>query len=327
MCLQMEKALIPSYLQSYADLVTPHSATRAGFLELVLEKNRRSTPYVAQAKALRAKAKQLPSARSLLTATDLEAPLLAAAGISIKASGHLTVQDRTDAIDALVTNFLEPEGADWVDELVFRFLLTRGDTLGGEMRNVIGTLGNRKLARAIIANLELSNRPFHWRHNQLKKWAIGEAQNAGIENDLNGLKWETNGHTRTLLFNLTPPKFTKNIDLCLVNIDPTKYSKVKDARAALANPEVYVAFGELKSGFDPAGADEHWKTAQTALIRIRDNYSSLTHPPATFFVGAAIVSGMAEDIWNQLNNGTLDFGANLTNDTQLAGLCEWLTNL
>ncbi len=266
----MEKALIPSFLKSQADLVTPHSAVRAGFLELVLEKNRRATPHIAQAKDLRSRAKLLPSARALLTAQDLEAALLAASGISDKASKHLTHQDRIDAIDALVTNFLEPQGAEWADELVFRFLLIRGDTLGGEMRNVIGALGNKKLARAIIANLELSGRPFSWHHAKLKKWSLGDSQNADIENELNGLSWETNSLPRTLLFNLSPPKFTKNIDLCLVESDPSKFANAKESRAALGDPKIYLAFGELKSGFDPAGADEHWKTAQTALIRIRE---------------------------------------------------------
>ena len=28
-------------------------------------------------------------------------------------------------------------------------------------------------------------------------------------------------------------------------------------------------FGELKGGIDPAGADEHWKTGNSALVRIR----------------------------------------------------------
>ncbi len=300
----MEKTLIPSFLQSQANLVTSHDATRAGFLELVLEKNRRATPYVAQAKALRASAQLLPSARALLTATALEPALLAASGISDKASKHLNHQDRIDAIDALVTNFLEPEGAKWVDELVYRFLLTRGDTLGGEMRNAIGTLGNRKLARAIIAVLENSGRSFKWYHGKLKKWAVGDSDNAGIENDLTALQWETNDKPRTLLFNLTPPKFTKNIDLCLVNIDLSSVSTTKAVRALLGAPESYLAFGELKGGFDPAGADEHWKTAQTALDRIRQNYRPLT--PATFFIGAAIVTGMAGDIWNQLESGTLE---------------------
>ena len=31
------------------------------------------------------------------------------------------------------------------------------------------------------------------------------------------------------------------------------------------NPKHYLACGELKGGIDPAGADEHWKTAGKAL--------------------------------------------------------------
>ena len=107
-------------------------------------------------------------------------------------------------------------------------------------------------------------------------------ENAGIEIDLNGLSWKTNEQPRTLLFNLTPPKFSKNIDLCLVALDAASFSTEKQMRAALVQPETYLAFGELKSGYDPAGADEHWKTAQSAIIRIRENYGALS--PATFLL-------------------------------------------
>ena len=36
-----------NHLQSSDDLVTTYEATRAGFVALALEKNRRATPYVA----------------------------------------------------------------------------------------------------------------------------------------------------------------------------------------------------------------------------------------------------------------------------------------
>src|SRR5215210_5013030 len=89
----------------------------------------------------------------------------------------------------------------------------------------------------------------------------------------------------------------------------------------------YVALGELKGGIDPAGADEHWKTARTALLRIREAFSSHGLAPASFFVGAAIVKGMAEEIWTQLENGALTNAANLTDANQVASLCRWLVNL
>lgn len=41
------------HLFSSDDLVTSYEAIRAGFISLALEKNRRATPFVAQARALK----------------------------------------------------------------------------------------------------------------------------------------------------------------------------------------------------------------------------------------------------------------------------------
>lgn len=76
--------------------------------------------------------------------------MLTAAGLSQKSLNYLTSEDKIDAISGLIKNFLEPAGANFVEELVFRFLLTRGDTLGGSMRNIGGALAQRKLTRAIL---------------------------------------------------------------------------------------------------------------------------------------------------------------------------------
>ncbi|MGH1393736.1 MAG: AvaI/BsoBI family type II restriction endonuclease [Trichormus sp.] len=46
------------HLQSSDDLVTTYEATRAGFIALALEKNRRATPYVAEARILQEAASQ-----------------------------------------------------------------------------------------------------------------------------------------------------------------------------------------------------------------------------------------------------------------------------
>ena len=317
---------MPPFLPNAAALVTTRAATRAGFVEVVIEKNRRATPYLDDARALRSLVLEKCAApRDLLNLQEGEKTLVVAAGVSDKAARHLDADDRREAVRVLVAEFLEPQGTNWVDELIYRFLLTRGDALGGEMRNVIGALGQRKLARALMAQLRLSDLEFHWQHAKLKQWSIGQSSDAGIENELNGLFWLRDNQARTLLFNLTPPGFSKNIDLCLVALNPTSFQNAKDLRTALKTPEIYLAFGELKSGFDPAGADEHWKTARSAFERIRQNYENLS--PATFFIGAAIVPNMANEIWAQLQNGTLSSAANLTDEMQLAGLCRWLVQL
>ena len=92
-------------------------------------------------------------------------------------------------------------------------------------------------------------------------------------------------------------------------------------------PERFIAFGELKGGIDPAGADEHWKTAQTALTRIKTAFANENLSPNLFFIGAVIVDSMAQEIWNQLEEGTLKNAANLTNPDQVASLANWLVDL
>ena len=86
-------------------------------------------------------------------------------------------------------------------------------------------------------------------------------------------------------------------------------------------------FGELKGGIDPAGADEHWKTGNTALGRIRTAFASEGINVHTSFVGAAIEKKMATEIYTQLLDHTLSFAINLTYDKQLTDYCEWLITL
>ena len=93
------------------------------------------------------------------------------------------------------------------------------------------------------------------------------------------------------------------------------------------NPAVYLALGELKGGIDPAGADEHWKTARTALTRIQASFSASNLFPKLFFVGAAIEKKMATEIWKLLEDDNLDNAANLTDENQVASVSSWLCNL
>ena len=111
-----------------------------------------------------------------------------------------------------------------------------------------------------------------------------------------------------------------NIDLCLFDYD---YRRLNTK--IYAQGEAYIALGELKGGIDPAGADEHWKTARTALGRIHSAFEN--YNPATFFIGAAIEKKMADEIWALLQKGTIDNAANLTDDTQIASITSWLCSL
>jgi type II restriction enzyme len=311
-----------NHLTNNIDLVTPYEKTRAGFVALAIERNRRATPFIDQARVLKTIANQALTPSDLINIVEIQPALLAAAGVSDKAAGHLLNQDKIEAIQGLIKEFLEPAGSDFVEELIYRFLLTRGDTLGGSMRNVGGVLAQRKLTRAIIATLSLAGISYHWLHSTAKTWIPMTAQDAGIELNLRGLSWSSGGKDRTILYNLTVPLVRSNIDVCVFNCD---YQQISPATYKI--PNLYIALGEIKGGIDPAGADEHWKTARTALHRIWTAFSQVGLSPHTFFIGAAIEKRMAEEIWNSLENGTLSNAANLTNDTQVDSLCHWLINL
>jgi hypothetical protein len=309
------------HLSGSSDLVTTYEEVRAGFVALALEKNRRATPFVEQARSLKAAASQAETPADLLNIESIQPALLTASGVSDKAINYLLPEDKIEAIQGLIAKYLEPAGPAFVEELVFRFLLTRGDTLGGSMRNIGGVMGERKLTRATLANLALAGIPYQWLHSDSKEWIIGKEEDADIELYLTALCWSFKGRDRTMIYNRTVPFIGKNIDLCLLDCNS------QELKTAFTTPARYIALGELKGGIDPAGADEHWKTARTSLTRIRKAFSDKGLSPYIFFVGAAIENSMAEEIWHQLEDRTLSNAANLTSVDQVASLCGWLCSL
>lgn len=310
------------HLKSSADLETSYEAVRAGFVALALEKNRRATPMVAEARALKATASAAKTPQDLLAFGDIQNALLTAAGISDKAAGHLRAPDKLEAINGLIQNFLEPAGTNFLEELIFRFLLTRGDALGGSMRNIGGFMAQKKLTRSIIAELNLGGRAYKWRNSDTNRWENLPEDDTDIETFLRGLYWGGPMGPRTLVYNVTVPFIGSNVDLCLFNRAPE--GSTKNMRE---DPATYIALGELKGGIDPAGADEHWKTACTAISRIREAFAKSNLTPHTFFIGAAIEKRMASEIWQLLENGELENAANLTSEDHITSITHWLCGL
>jgi len=135
------------------------------------------------------------------------------------------------------------------------------------------------------------------------------------------IKWQNGEYQRMLVHNVNVPGVSKNVDMVVFNKFTDKIDK-KSLDAILADQKNYVVMGELKGGIDPAGADEHWKTARAALDRIRATFKKVY----IAFVGGAIEKAMAEEIYTQFQSGLLDYAANLTNDNQLSSFCDWLVN-
>jgi len=314
------------HLTSYKSLITPYEEIRAGFIALALEKNRKATPYIEEAKVLKAIAKRAKKPRDLLSLNEIQSSLLTASGISNKARNHLNNEDKKEAILGLIENFLEASGHSFVDELVYRFLLTRGDSLGGSMRNLAGAIGEWKLKRMLISTLSVYGREFEYLDSKNKEW-LEPNNEPDLEKRIKGLHWVSDGKDRTLIYNLTVPTVKKNVDLCLFDCSKHEVIFGNNTNSAHHKPEKYLALGELKGGIDPAGADEHWKTANSALDRIRCCFAGKNCQPYIFFIGAAIEKAMAEEIYHQLENQILTNGANLTNEEQVISLCHWLINI
>jgi type II restriction enzyme len=62
------------------DLVTSYNETRAGFIAIALEKNRRAAPYIEEARVLQYRMSAIESPEELLDTHDIRNGLIAAAG-------------------------------------------------------------------------------------------------------------------------------------------------------------------------------------------------------------------------------------------------------
>ena len=240
---------------------------------------------------------------------NIESGLFTAAGLSDKALVYLNSEDKTQAMQRLIQEFLKPAGPKFVEELVFRFLLIRGDALGGSMRNFGGLLAQEKLTRVLLDSFNAGRYCL-----SLARWqelADGSGWRSKMRIRLEGyagIHWRHSGGDRTLVYNLTVPLVKNNVDLCLFNLSPEEV-----AQSRCCAVESYLALGELKGGIDPAGADEHWKTARTALGRIREAFSAGRLCATDVFSSPQPSKrSMAGEIWSALEVGVLSNAANLT---------------
>ena len=294
---------LPKHISQPDDLVTPHPRIREGFLRQALEKTRRVTPHVAEARRLSKALHSVERVEDLLQMPELGNHLVSAAGFSVEAEESFQACELDSAIKVPLEEVKSQSGNDFREEIVYRYLLTMGDALGGSMRNVTGAAAGVRFAEAIAAALRKKG----IRH-QIQRASSGKIQRIG---------WPT----RSLLFDRKPKLIDKNIDCILLDTGSTGKTEAQLLEAR----QSYIACGELKGGIDPAGADEHWKTATAALNRIRASFS--TRRPALFFLAAAIMPAMAKEIFRQLSNRDLSHAANLTDSNQLVDLADWLVGL
>lgn len=308
---------------SAASLITTPEARRSGFLEYALRRNKEAVPFIDKAKALKATLQaHTNQPHDILSIVQVRESLLESAGISVKAKAHLSDIDKERLLVDFIDQILIPSGKNYIDEIIYRYLLTSGDALGGKMRNIVGSIANEKLNRFVISQLQICEISFSFA-TSVSGFITDVEYTLDIAEAIKAIRWQNNnGEKRLLIYNVNVPQVSKNIDIVLLN-QFIENPKGKNLKTILNDPKNYLAIGELKGGIDPAGADEHWKTANTALSRVRSAFKKLP----LVFIGAAIESAMAIEIFTQYQNGNLANCANLTNDEQLASLCEWLIGI
>lgn len=296
------------YINCPDDLITPRETTVAGFLAQALKKTEMATPYTEDAATFRQalqRTEDINALDTLLDDPEFRPGLIAAAGFSQKAAKYMTKGELDNAIKTVFVTLRERGDETLRVAVADRLLLTKGETLGGTMKNWIGAQAGLKLTSALIAALPPGEEA------DIKKSDTGKVRR---------ISWDD----RLLLFDVKVSIVGgSNVDVVLLDT-----SRAATLPELLALPEAYLACGELKGGVDPAGADEHWKTTRGALDRIRREFAKRGYSPAIFFVGAAIVTRMAGEIYNDLHEGgLLAHAANLTKSEQLQDLAEWLIAL
>jgi hypothetical protein len=299
----MEGVSVPQFIHSAQDLVTSREATRDGFLSQAFHKTQIASPYIIQARQLRDELQQSADPQSVVNNPGIYNELVASAGFSDKAVDYISEHELREAVLEVLEAIHEQAQTDWREEILYRFLLTKGDSLGGTMRNTTGASAQVKFVEAILDALHLNG-------------LSPSIQQAPIKQKVQTIGWPS----RLLLFDKKPPLIGNSVDVILLKRLPAA-----SVSMLLGQPTNYIACGELKGGIDPAGADEHWKTASSALERIRRKFPENT--PKLFFAGAAIEQAMATEVFSQLRSGLLAHAANLNVPHQLSDLATWLVGL
>ena len=169
------------FITKASDLVTTHEQIRAGFLRIALEKNMVGDPYVKIALAFKAMAQGTTGPDDFLNMPNIRPFLLTASGLSDKSMNYLDDNDQTSAIQELIEKFLKPAGENYIDEIIYRYLLIKGDAVGGTMRNRIGAIGQEKLIRTIISCMNVQGMQYNWLDNDSNKWYVCGDDDEGIE--------------------------------------------------------------------------------------------------------------------------------------------------
>ena len=289
-------------IKSATDLQTTKQATVDGFAWQAEAKSMRANEFDEVAEYFRKRSKSIENHQQFCEDPILYRFAVAACSLSRKSLNHLSKVEVLGILRKLID--IEKFNDDaYLQRLEGRYFLTCGDSLGGSMRNVIGQVAQNRLTELIAEHARN-------RHGRV----LAATTKTG---KITSLIWSD----RTMIFDKKPKFINKSVDLILLAGEHTDLVK------AIENPANYLLAGELKGGIDPAGADEHWKTARSALDRINDAFEKQDRvPPLSVFVGAAIEASMAVEIFDRMASANF-LAANLTKEDQMIEVVDHITRL
>jgi hypothetical protein len=199
-----------------------------------------------------------------------------------------------------------------------------GDSLGGSSRNEVGRVAYAQVLRPLVLDL--------WKHDSLDSilYCTRCGLAPGIERDDDAVlsvaqtvdvaAWLDEVEAQHIKYKEIHLKngVTLLLDKSIRWYDKAgqDYTPSIDLHSSSGNDSlgIIATWGaEVKGGADPAGSDEHWKTARSALSRVLDDAEKSGHPkPPLSFIGVTIVETVAYEIVQWQREGKLVSAYNLT---------------
>ena len=315
-----------------SEITTTQAETAEGFRQQSMRQFTSASPFVSRIIEAQKKLVHIgPDLENLLQAAERDQEiieiLIGALGLTEKAKNAIGSEETKKFLRrhilARKQDFLEP---DIINSILYRYALNSGDQLGGVKRNDTGKQPEIKFGKYLLTRMQTKYQSFGVSYLQRRidnfMNLLGTDICDLLESGLSALQWPG----RVLAFNMQCPfvgSRGNNVDMILLRTPRVICSRT-DIRALLSEKKNYILCGELKGGIDPAGADEHWKTARSALDRIAGSFST---PPGLIFIGAAIEDSMAQEIIQRMKEGKLVGVANLCKPQQIERLVNWLVDL
>ena len=120
---------MPKHIKNSTDLETPHESICQGFLQQASAKVEKAEPYIQEAKKLAEGLEYAKNVEEILEIPTLRDSLLTAVGFSEKALNILSEHELSSVLKKVLSKIFRGDDSDFRTQIVYRYLLTKGDSL------------------------------------------------------------------------------------------------------------------------------------------------------------------------------------------------------